>query len=311
MKTMKRAALLGLGALGSIYAERLSKGLAAGCFHAVMDGPHAERHARDGLFVNGSGLDFPVLPPDGGDGSADLVIVAVKYRDLAAALDSMSSHVGAGTHILLPLNGLSSEEMAAERYGRERVLYSVASGVDSRREGNRVTTASAGTLLFGEARNAPDAPSERVSAVRELFGRVGIPCEVPPDMLRVLWWKLMVNTGINQTSAVLDAPYGAFQKDGDAREIMLAAQREVVDVARAAGIDLDESDIRLWTDQLAGLSPEGCSSSVQDIRMGRRTEVDYLGKVVAGLGLAHGVPTPVNDLLVRFLHAIESLRSLR
>ena len=46
----------------------------------------------------------------------------------------------------------------------------------------------------------------------------------------------MINVGINQTSAVLRAPYGVFQKSDDALALMEAAMMEVIMLAKAAGV---------------------------------------------------------------------------
>lgn len=67
--------------------------------------------------------------------------------------------------------------------------------------------------------------------------------EVPPDMIRTLWWKFMINVGINQVSAALEAPYGGFQQQGEARNLMESAMREVVALARASGVHLSDADI--------------------------------------------------------------------
>ena len=62
-------------------------------------------------------------------------------------------------------------------------------------------------------------------------------------MVRMLWWKFMINVGINQTSAILRAPYGVFQTDPHAQAIMEAAMREVITVAQAAHVHLSLDDI--------------------------------------------------------------------
>jgi 2-dehydropantoate 2-reductase len=125
-------------------------------------------------------------------------------------------------------------------------------------------------------------------------------------MMRMLWWKFMVNVGMNQASAVMRAPYGVFQTAPDAQALMETLMREVVHVAEPAGVDLRERDIQDWYTALNTLAPEGKTSMLQDIEAGRKTEVDtFAGKVVA-LGKTAGIPTPANETLLRIIRILES-----
>lgn len=96
-----------------------------------------------------------------------------------------------------------------------------------------MTYTTQGRIFFGEADNS--VPSERVLRVKALFDRAGSAHVIPPDMIRTLWWKFMINVGINQVSAALSAPYSVFQAPGEARSLMESAMREVVALARASG----------------------------------------------------------------------------
>jgi len=49
-----------------------------------------------------------------------------------------------------------------------------------------------------------------VVAVKALLDRAGIPSVVPADILHEQWFKFMLNVGVNQVSAVLRIPFGAF-----------------------------------------------------------------------------------------------------
>jgi 2-dehydropantoate 2-reductase len=62
-------------------------------------------------------------------------------------------------------------------------------------------------------------------------------------MIRILWWKFMINVGINQASAVLGVNYGVFQTSDKARHLMESSMREVIHMARTAGVRLSEDDI--------------------------------------------------------------------
>jgi 2-dehydropantoate 2-reductase len=149
--------------------------------------------------------------------------------------------------------------------------------------------------------------SERVRAVREALDKAGIPYEIPPDMERAMWRKFMINVGINQSSAVLRAPYGIFQTDPEAQEIMESLMREAIAVANAEGIDLNKGDLQGWYDFLNTLSPAGKTSMLQDVEAGRKTEVEIFGGKVVDLGKKHAIATPVNRTIVNAIHVQERM----
>jgi 2-dehydropantoate 2-reductase len=212
--------------------------------------------------------------------------------------------VGERTTILSVMNGLDSEATLGAVYGMDRLLYAVSVGIDAVRQKNCVTYTQPGTLYFGEATNTP--PGERVRRVGALLDRAGLAHQTPPDMMRMLWWKFMVNVGVNQASAVMRAPYGVFQRSPEAQALMEALMRETVDLAQAEGIDLTARDVQEWYPVMNGLSPTGKTSMLQDVEAGRKTEVEMFAGKVVELGAKHGIPTPVNQTVLQIIHVLES-----
>jgi 2-dehydropantoate 2-reductase len=299
---IKKVAVVGAGALGAAYGGLLFDADRQGVAF-VAAGERLERLRREGLVVNGRKYDIPVLGPDDPSPPADLVLVAVKYQDLDDAIRDMKGRIGKETVIMSVMNGIDSEERIGAAYGMEHMLYAVSVGIDALRIENRVTYTNQGKIYFGEAAN-PHI-SERVRKVQALFDKAGIVYETPADMLHVLWWKYMINVGINQASAVLRAPYGVFQTSKDARELMAAAMREVVALAEKLHIALSEQDMADFDPFLMRLSPQGKTSMLQDVEAGRKTEVEMLAGKVIDMGRRMGVSTPVNQMLYDQIKKIE------
>jgi 2-dehydropantoate 2-reductase len=296
-------AVLGAGAMGAVYASRFYDADPASV-SLVASGDRYQRLKRDGLIINQQHYAIPVLSPEDTAPPADLIIVAVKHNHLAAALPDLRNRVGENTLILSVMNGLDSEPIIAEAYGEDKVLYCIAVGIDAQRTENVIHYSKIGTLFFGEAENTTLSP--RVLRVQQILDHGGVPYNTPEDMVRMLWWKFMINVGINQTSAILRAPYGVFQTDPHAQAIMEAAMREVIAVAQAAKVNLILDDIPNWYKVLNTLHPQGKTSLLQDVEAGRTTEVDiFAGKLVA-LGQSYGIPTPVNEMLLHAIKVIEA-----
>jgi 2-dehydropantoate 2-reductase len=128
---------------------------------------------------------------------------------------------------------------------------------------------------------------------------------VPRDMVWSLWYKFMINVGINQVSAVIRGTYGAFQAEGEAKAVMEAAMAEVVALSKALGTGLQDSDTTLWDKTLRGLAPGNKTSMLQDVEARRKTEVEAFSGEVIRLGRKAGVPVPVNQTLYNLIRAIE------
>jgi len=303
-EAIETVAVVGAGAMGGLYASFFAR--AGMPVSLVARGARAERLAGQGITVNGEPLRARVVDADSlaaaPPAPADLVLVAVKHHELDAALDDVAPLVGPDTTVLSVLNGLDSEERIAARFGPGSVLLCIALAMDAMRDGTAVTFRQPGRLVLGEADNT--TPSPRVLAVQRALDRAGLAWSTPVDMRHEMWWKFMVNVGINQASAVLRAPYGAFVAPGDARSLMLALIDEVVAVAAAEGVVLGPDDLARWDAVLAAQPADGRTSMHQDVEAGRPTEVDIFAGRVLALGEQHGLPTPVNQVMLWVLRSL-------
>lgn len=302
MKKLQNISLIGLGAIGAAYASKLYD-IDPGCVKIITGRERLERYSKSGFVINDKNYNFKYVLPEEEWGPADLIMISVKYHNLGHAIEDVRNHVGPNTIILSLLNGISCEEIVGRRYGMDKMLYSVCAGTDTVRTGNNVRFSNFGKLQFGEKENK--TISRNVEAVRELLDRANIPYVIPENMMYTLWWKFMVNAGLNQTSALLKAPYGVFLEVKEAYELMESAMKEVIALSNKVGINLNEDGIKEYMEMMKAMDTEGKCSMLQDIEAGRKTEVEMLGGTVCDLGRKLGVPTPVNETLFRAIQVIE------
>jgi len=303
MRANTHIAILGAGALGAAYASQFTD--AADCAAVLIArGQRYERLKNDGLVVNGKPYAIPVTHPDQAEQAADLILVALKHHHLAQAVPDLRNFIGDQTTIISVMNGLDSEATIGSIYGMDKLLYAISVGIDAVRQGHRIDYSNPGKIYFGEADNTQ--LSGRVQRVQAIFRQANIATETPPDMLRMLWWKFMVNVGMNQASAVMRAPYGIFQNSPPAQALMEALMHEVILLAKLEGVNLTEQDLADWYNFLNTLSPAGKTSMLQDIEAGRRTEVDIFGGKVVELGQTNNLPTPVNQTVLQIIRVLEA-----
>lgn len=292
---IKTVAIVGLGALGILFGNHLSEQMPVENLRIIADRERVSRYQKEQIFCNGKRCDFHYVAPEDETGPADLVIFAVKYQNLQEAIEAARHQVGTHTILLSALNGISSEEMLAQAFGAEKVLYCVAQGMDGIREGNHLNYANMGMLCFGD--RAPGTISEQVERVADFFRRTAFPHQIDTDMRRRLWGKFMMNVGVNQTAALFGCCYGGLQREGTARETMINAMKEVLSLSRLEGIFLAEEDLDYWLEVLARLNPDGKPSMQQDMDAGRTTEVALFSGTVLSLSDKHGIVSPVNRAL--------------
>jgi 2-dehydropantoate 2-reductase len=292
--------------MGAAYASRFYDMDPANISFAAS-GERYQRLNSEGLIVNDRHYAISALSPEDTSPPADLIIVALKHHHLTTALPELQNRVGDKTVFLSIMNGLDSEPIIGSIYGEDKILYATAVGIDAQRTGNVVNYTKGGTIYFGETDNT--VLSDRVKSIQALFERTGIDYQTPTDMMRIMWWKFMINVGINQPSAVLAAPYGVFQTSPHAQQILESAMREALLVAQASRVNLSEKDIQEWYPVMNTLDPEGKTSMLQDIEAGRRTEVDIFAGKVIELGKTFDIPTPVNEFLFHAIKILEQSHS--
>jgi 2-dehydropantoate 2-reductase len=304
MSSIQKVYLSGLGAVGSSYASKLYE-MDPGCLKVIIDGNRIERYTREGVKINDKTYMFDYIEPAADNDPADLIIIAVKQHHLEQSIKDISKFVGKDTIILSLLNGISSEEIIGRKFGMDKLLYSFCVGIDAVREGTNTQFTKIGKIVFGDKINKSYSP--KVAAVKELFDKAGIPYNIPEDMIRELWWKFMMNVGLNQTSAILKASYGVFQSVPEAKELMIMGSREVINLANKVGINLTENDIDAYLKIISTLTPEGKTSMHQDIEAGRKTEVEIFAGTVIDLGRKYNIATPVNDMFFKMIRALEQM----
>lgn len=292
MNQIKTTVIYGLGALGMLFGSKLQKAYGPENVKFVMDSPRYARHQKDRYTINDEPFDFALQDAADVTGPSDLVIVAVKGPALAAVVDQIAPSVGPDTTIISLMNGITSEDILAEKYGRERILDCIAIGMDAMRDGTQLHYTQCGKLQFG---SRDGSQAKRVSAVEQYFKEAGVPYEVRDDIRHAMWYKFLLNVGVNQACTAYETDYGHVTAPGPLCDEMKEAMREVSRLAAAEGIQLTEADVDAAIELEKTLKPDGYPSMRQDALAGRQTEVDLFAGTVIALGKKHGIPTPVNE----------------
>lgn len=305
MKEIKKVILCGLGAIGTIYADKLEK-FDAENFKVLVDEARIERYKTNPIKFNGRQLNFDYILPSQEGFKADLIILATKFAGLKDAIKNIKNFVKEDTVILSLLNGVTSEDIIADVYGKDKMLYSYFIGHSSVRCGNSVTHDDVNTIVFGAENNL----SENVIAVKNFFDKVGINYKIPDDIKRSMWLKFMLNVSANQPTAILRMTFGDMFENAYFMKFAENIMREVQSVAKAEGVLNTETMVDEALKHLKTMTPDGKTSMLQDVEAGRKTEVDMFAGTVIELGKKHGISTPYNKILREMIGIIEEHQDL-
>ena len=303
MKQIETVHIIGLGALGMLYASVIQENLGPGHVSFVMDADRYERHKNDRYEINGKPVQFHKIKTEEAT-PCDLLIVAVKYPDLEAALETMKTSVGSETLILSVMNGISTEEIIGARYGAEKVIHCVAQGMDAMHFGSKLIFSKAGQLHIGVSNPAMQNQLDRLI---EFFDRAKQPYIVEQDIIYRMWSKFMVNVGINQTCMIYNTDYEGVLTDGTVEYMTLvSAMREVILLANAEGVPVTEQELKNYLDLMRSFNPKATPSMGQDRINGRRSEVELFAGTVIRMAQKHGIPVPANTYIYRRVQEIEA-----
>jgi 2-dehydropantoate 2-reductase len=177
--------------------------------------------------------------------------------------------------------------------------------MDAVRTGNSTNYSVEGKIVFNKFDFS--VTDDDIKSLCALFDECKIAWEVPADIKHALWYKFMINTGVNQISAVLNANYGFLQKNEYAKKLIESVMAEVIEIANAEGVKLSRADIDNFYVVLNTLGAAGKTSMCQDIEAGKKSEVDMLSGKIVELGKKHNIDVTINKILYNLIKAKEDL----
>ena len=303
-----KIAVIGTGAMGSVYAGLLAAG---GNEVWAIDiwREHIEAIRANGLRVEGGSGDRTVrlhASTEAGDaGTCELVVIATKAFDLEQAALSARPLVGPDTVVVTIQNGLGNGETARGVLGAA-VTVGVAGGFGARIVAPGHTHHEGWELIRLGELEGPVTP--RLERVAEVWRDAGFGVRTFDDIHQLIWEKLICNGTFNAVCALTGLDIGGLVDDGDAWAVASRCAREAFDVARARRITLDFDDPIDYVHAFAGKIRRARPSTMQDLEAGRRTEVEVINGGIAQAGRAAGVPTPTHDMLTSLVKAAENGR---
>ena len=305
---IKTVGIIGAGSVGSALMYEMYKRDPENVY-LLATGARAERLVSKGISINNE-VFSPKVYSDPSQGiNIDLLILAAKTYSMDSVIEDIRPLISKDT-ILLPIeNGITTSTRLEREFPENRVFYGVVLRTDAHRMSRRVYYTTLGEMQIGYAENRD--PKPEVIEAYERLKELGVNVKVYEDMRRAKWRKWMLNTGASQTAVEVQAECGFFGQVEEVRSLMKMLMDEILEIAWAEGVDLNEEDRDEIIEILVNFPPDKKMSMLQDYEAGRPIEIDeYAGEVVR-LGKKHGIPTPANEILYLAITARQKISELR
>lgn len=316
-----KIAVIGAGAIGSVLG-----GLLAHHGHDVTligRQPHVGRIQQDGLSIDGvlGHLSIPVTAAETLDFAPDVAIIATKTQDVRQAILE-NKEVLRESSIITIQNGIQASHIAAELLGKHNIFSGVILFGATFLEPGKVTYSPRGSIVLGHAYQPDD---KRVQQLAELFNEA-IPTVATTNITGAHWTKLVMNEN-NALLAITNLPLQEAMRHKSIQTLSVLMMREAIRVIHASGAQLAplpgvpigiiakllflplpiaRSIPKLSAQRMGQLPVLG--STLQSIRKGEPTEIDYLNGEVISLGKRHAIPTPINTKIVELVHQVAKNR---
>ena len=318
----KKIAVIGAGAVGSAIGGLLAR--AGEDVTLIGRKAHVDTIKRDGLILDGffGDINVRVDAKEHLDFKPDLTLMTVKTQDAAAAAQEIKPYVF-GIPVVAMQNGVRSDDLLSEILGKEDIVSCVVMFGVTFLEAGKITINNCrknGALLIGEAFGTNGERTEKIAAVLN----EAVPTRVVEDIHGAHWTKLIINLN----NAIPAATGLSSQETADYPDLRLLSfllMREGLRVAESANIRMaplpgipfslarmmlrmpprmGSQIMKFMSSRALGSIPTP-GSTLQSIRRGRDTEIDFLNGEIIALGKKNGLPTPYNTGIVNLVHEVE------
>lgn len=289
---------------------------------------HVDALNRRGAMVTGTvNIHVPVraLTPEQMESKYDLIFLLIKQTHNESVFVQLKPHLHKKSIICTLQNGIP-EPAVAEAFGEERTMgCAVTWAATYLGPGKTQATAKKEkwTSIMGTLSGKITEEAEEVRKILSLM----CPTEFIDNLMGIRWSKLLVNCSFSGMSAALGCTFGEILENEKALKCAQYIARECIRVTEAQGyemvpmahgktfktlMDFETDEERLNTAgiyrELWGAARFAKASMLQDLEMGRKSEIDAINGILSKMGRKFGISTPINDKVVEIVKGIEDGR---
>lgn len=311
-------AMLGAGAMGCLFGGLLSE---SGQRVTLLDIDDAQ---LDAIRSHGLRLEtdrgerrihgMSALRPEQCREAPDLLILFTKSLHTDAALRGVKALIGAPTRVLTLQNGLGNLEAVTRHVDPARVLVGMTTWPADLAGPGHVSSHGTGVVRLRSAvaddvANIAANDAANIAHISQVLDAAGLRCEVDANVWKAIWEKVAFNAALNSLCAVTACSVGQLDLVADGGALARAVVSEVIAVARATGVDADESACHASVAHAIAHHRGHKPSMLQDVLAARPTEIEAINGEVVARAHAAGVPVPHTAMLLGLVRLIQARQS--
>ncbi|NPD89821.1 MAG: 2-dehydropantoate 2-reductase [Asgard group archaeon] len=324
-----KAALIGLGAIGTIIAADLAKNdfpLYVVCKHQETLDLVKKRGLKvtgvDGEYIVKENL-FPVLTIEDLPEELDLIFMVTKLTELEDAFKRIKVKLSNDFSLVTMTNGVIEERLSGLITKSQLMGCVVSFGATKSGHAESIKTSS-GEMVIGRMDGKKQEFDDKLI---ELLSNT-VPTTWSEKIINEKFTKLLINLAVTSFGVISGMKLGEMLARKKTRIAFLTVITEGVTVAKRKGIQLQKMNnlnmefLVLTRKELNGLSIKHIlkqtivkivgrkykdlrSSSLQSIESGRKTELDFINGYLIAEGEKYGVETRLNSYVLEEIHKIE------
>lgn len=285
--------IIGPGAIGILFAVKLSE---CGINTTLIDykPDRAKRLAENGLTVESANGTITARPKVALEipGRQSLIIVATKAHATAGL------RLPSGVPVLTIQNGLGNVESLCDLVGSANIIAGTTSEACTYLEEGRVRHVAPGKSFIGAWTSCD------VTDAESALTKAGFDVEITDTPGQIIWEKVVISAGINPLTALLGVSNGRLLELPEPRQLIRDLVVEAAKIASTEGYRFSYSLVER-TEEICRETSENISSMLQDIRMGRRTEIDAISGEILRRGEMASLPAPRTRVVYQLIKGLE------
>ncbi|WP_372744111.1 ketopantoate reductase family protein [Lutibacter sp.] len=290
--------IYGTGGVGGYFGARLAE--AGNNVTFIARGKHLQAIQKNGLQLLSPKGDYLVKPANATDDISeikdiDVIFVCTKTWQVAEVAEKIKPVLNKNTMVISLLNGVENQDVLCSVIDKKHVLGGLCLVVSKVEDYGIINHMSyEPTIVFGELNLEI---SERALQLEKILNEAGITNRLSNSIFKEIWTKFLYITTVSAIGALTRSTNGEMIASPEIYQLMKGTSKEIVAVAQAKGIDINEETIEK-TFKIIDNQPYSTTASLQrDIMEGKPSELEAQNGTVVKFGKQLGVPTPINDFI--------------
>lgn len=232
----------------------------------------------------------------------DVLFLFVKSYSTSEAVQDIIPFLNKNSILVSLQNGLGNIDEIKRFLDHDKIVYGTTTIGAAKSSMNSVISGGSGIINIGGIENG------NVLKVHHLLNSAGLNSYIVERPDYFLWHKAVINAGINPVAAILGIPNGDILSNKYASDLQEYIVKEAVDCAKANNIDMDFSEILKTTRDVCDKTAINICSMLQDIRNGRKTEIESINGKIIEYARGKGIEVPYNMAVYLLIRSMETSR---